>query len=474
MAEYRPDDFITVYPGEYTPEVAEALEKYIAECKAIKARGTVDVQALINGTLPEGTPGIEKVYAAPEAIIKYQNKRIDPENRVINDPEYAKSLGFKDIYALPTFTPHSNVDKPFPPMARDTILASQLNGNITSYLPIYPGDSLYLVVNDRTIRDITPEEGDTHRFFEISGWASVYNQNGEKINDMNWNICEGVRIFKDDKRPMKREDMGFGDAWEGPDWVARPQHHYTDADWDFIIDGWKKEVVRGAEYLYWEDVKVGDKPQASIDGPIIDGPIPDESSGHGKGGTITLKQRMLTENFKEEWVLDPETGIYLPENKEDYTPAFPKMEEEGKSDERGENFSEVEIHMHQNKDRAVLLNYVGRDIAVRHINNWMGDHGWLKTISWEIMTPELMAMYNKPVPKTSYIKNYMQKVPEMCNKILDAHPLTEDLAIVKSVVTDKYIENGEHLVELTWWIETIDHYIYCDGLAVVKLPSKNA
>ena len=33
MAEYRPDDFITVYPGVYTPEVAEALENYIAECK---------------------------------------------------------------------------------------------------------------------------------------------------------------------------------------------------------------------------------------------------------------------------------------------------------------------------------------------------------------------------------------------------------------------------------------------------------
>ncbi len=147
----------------------------------------------------------------------------------------------------------------------------------------------------------------------------------------------------------------------------------------------------------------------------------------------------------------------------------------GKSDERGENFSEVEIHLKDESSgvRGVLMNYVGRDIAVRHINNWMGDHGWLKTIRWEIMTKELMELYDKKVALSPFIGNYMKQVPYMRDKFLDAHPLTEDIALVKSYVTDKYIENGEHLVELVWWIETIDHYIYCDGQAVVKLPSKN-
>ena len=90
--------------------------------------------------------------------MKYQNARIDPENRLINDADYAKQMGYKNLFALPTFAPHSNVDKAFPPAARDTILANQLNGNITSYLPIYPGDTLYLVINKRTIRDIRPQK----------------------------------------------------------------------------------------------------------------------------------------------------------------------------------------------------------------------------------------------------------------------------------------------------------------------------
>lgn len=470
MANYKEDDFITLYPGVYTEGEKPYMEAYVAECEAIEKRGTIDVQAMINGTLPEGTPGFEKLYPVPEALVKYQNARIDPENRVINDPEYAKELGYKDIFALPTFTPHSNVDKAFPPAGRDTILANQLNGNITSYLPIYPGDTLYLVHNKRTIRDITPEGGSTHRFLAIQGEGSVYNQNGEKINDMVWNICEGIRIFKDDCRPMKREDMGFADAWEGPDWQKRPQHHYTDKDWEFILNAWKNEKRQGELPLFWEDVQIGDEPVMTVDGPIIDGPIPDESSGHGKGGSITLKKLMLSQDYKNTMTLDPETGLYYPKDKADYIPEFPNLNDTA-SDERGENFSEVEIHM-KHEERGVLLNYVGRDIAVRHINNWMGDHGWLKTISWEIMSKELMELYDKQVPQSPFYGNYMRKVPYMCDKVLDAHPLTEDLAIVKSCVTDKYVQNGEHLVELTWWIETIDHYIYCDGLAVVKLPSK--
>ena len=287
---------------------------------------------------------------------------------------------------------------------------------------------------------------------------------------MVWNICEGIRIFKDDCRPMKREDMGFADAWEGPYWQKRPQHHYTDKDWEFILNAWKNEKRQGELPLFWEDVQIGDEPVMTVDGPIIDGPIPDESSGHGKGGSITLKKLMLSQDYKNTMTLDPETGLYYPKDKADYIPEFPNLNDTA-SDERGENFSEVEIHM-KHEERGVLLNYVGRDIAVRHVNNWMGDHGWLKTISWEIMSKELMELYDKQVPQSPFYGNYMRKVPYMCDKVLDAHPLTEDLAIVKSCVTDKYVQNGEHLVELTWWIETIDHYIYCDGLAVVKLPSK--
>ena len=47
-------------------------------------------------------------------------------------------------------------------------------------------------------------------------------------------------------------------------------------------------------------------------------------------------------------------------------------------------------------------------------------------------------------------------------------------AIVKSQVYDKYVRDGEFLIELGWWIETIDGNIWEEGGATVKLPSKNA
>ena len=469
MAEYNENDFLTLYPGKFSEGEKELGEQYIKECEAINARGPIDVEALIAGTLPADTPGVEKIFPVPEALVKYQNNRIDPENRVINDPEYARSLGYKDIYALLTFAPHTNVDKAFPPVARDTVMANQLNGNITALRPIYPGDTLYLVVDHREVRDLTPPQGSTHRYLAISGEASTYNQLGEKVNEMNWNITEAIRIFKEGKRPKPREEMGFMDCWEAPNWLKRPAHHYSEDDWQFIMNTWKNEKRQGGELLYWEDVNIGDEPTPTLDGPIFTGAMPHESSGHGKGGSKNLKEFMLNAD-RETLDQDPITGIYRPKDMAAFVPAFPKLEDDT-TDERGESFSEAEIHA-KSAEREVLMNYVMRDISLRHINNWMGDHGWLKTIRWEIMSPELMKLYGKEVPAAPYIKNFMRKIPYMREKILDAHPLSDDIALVHSCVTDKYVQNGEFLVELTWWAETIDHYIPIDGQAIVRLPSR--
>ena len=66
----------------------------------------------------------------------------------------------------------------------------------------------------------------------------------------------------------------------------------------------------------------------------------------------------------------------------------------------------------------------------------------------------------------------MDKVPGMKGKYMNTHGLSRDLAIVKSYVYDKYQENGNNFVELAWWIETIDGYIFEAGGATIKLPSK--
>ena len=122
-------------------------------------------------------------------------------------------------------------------------------------------------------------------------------------------------------------------------------------------------------------------------------------------------------------------------------------------------------------DRAALINFLGRDLAIRHINNWMGDHGWLHNIRWGIMPAEATPLWARACPRTRAAEYFLGKVPHMAGKHVLAHGLTGDLALVKSYVYDKYVRDGEFFVDLAWWIETIEGDIWLDGGATVKLPS---
>jgi len=48
-----------------------------------------------------------------------------------------------------------------------------------------------------------------------------------------------------------------------------------------------------------------------------------------------------------------------------------------------------------------------------------------------------------------------------------------DLSINRLYVTGKRVdEAGRHLVDLSWWCETIEHQIHTEGTATVELPSR--
>jgi len=484
LSKFDPNDFIVLYPGVYTEREKALVEKYIADNKAIEKRGEIDVKALISGTLPDGTPGIGPVLKVTEAMVRYNNQKYDPENPVLNDAEYAKKLGYENILALPCFGAHDDTFMvPYPPDARDTLLVSQLDHSVTTYKPIYPGDTLYLVVNSRTMTDYTPTEGSIHRSIVIRSTGSIYNQRGEKVNDVMFSVMESIRIFKEGKRPAV---MGFEQMWEAPDWQKRPAHYYTDKDWDYIKSLWMKEKRRGPEPLYWEDVKIGDEPSWTVDGPILESLSPTRPYGLGTGGSRTLKKEILDPEIFKTMIRD-ELGIYRMPNKSDYIPEIPdgvqsdfaiihQVGDKPSENEAGESNAAIDtrdIHK-QTVGRAALINFLGRELANRHINNWMGDYGWLHNIRWGIMPAEAHWALGKNVPKNRQKEYFLGKVPYMNGKRCLAHGLTGDLAIVKSYVYDKYSRDGEFFVDLIWWIETIEGDIWLEGGATVKLPSKRA
>jgi hypothetical protein len=469
QAKELSDDFITLYPGVYTEKEKSLVEKYFADNRALEERGEIDIEALINGTLPKDTPGVGPVIQVTEEWVRYNNEKYDPENPILNDAEYAKRLGYKDILAYPTFGGHDDTYMvPYPPQARDTLLVSDLNHNFTNYRPLYPGDTIYLVINARHVTDLTPHEGSIYRSVAIQSEGSIYNQKGEKVTDVIFRVTESLKIYKEGRAPEK---AGFSDMWEAPDWMSRPAHYYTDEDWKFIKDIWSKEKRQGAEPLYWEDVKIGDEPTWTLDGPIMASVSPTPTWGMGTGGSRTIKREIMDPEIFETMIRSEKDGIYLLPNREGYVPPVPGMKPMKKPVMDDAAIDTREIHK-ETEDRAVLINYMGRDYAIRHINNWMGDHGWLHNIRWSIMDPRAHAAYGKIVPVNPQAERFIDKVPKMKGKHVSTHGLTKDVAIVKSYVYNKYVQDGEFFVDLAWWIESIEGDIWEEGGATVKLPSK--
>jgi hypothetical protein len=475
MSEYDPNDFEILYPGVFTDKEKTLVEKYLADNQALEERGEIDVQALIEGRLPKDTPGLGASYVASEAMIRYNNEKYDPENPVLNDAEYAKKLGYEDIVAMPCFGANDDIFMiPYPPEARDTLLVSQLNHSITSYVPVYPGDTLYLVSNSRHVTDYTPTEGSIYRSVVLRSTGSIYNQRGEKVNDVVWRVTESLKIFKEGKKPAR---MGFRDMWEAPDWMSRPAHYYTDQDWEYIKDLWSKEKRRGSETLYWEDVRIGDEPTWTVDGPILESLAPTRPWGMGTGGSRTMKKEIMDPRVFKTMIRGEQDGIYRLPKREDYVPAIPDdpstVPMPPMPDDDGAVIDTADIHK-QTESRAILINFLGRDLAVRHINNWMGDHGWIYNIRWGIMPAEAHRALGKNVPTNPDAEYFLEKVPHMKGRHVLAHGLTGDLALVKSYVYDKYFRDGVPFVELAWWIETIEGELWLTGGATVRLPSERA
>lgn len=465
-------EFETLHPGVYVGKEKAGLAGYFAFFKALQARGPIDVQALIHGTLPKDTPGVYPPFKVTEAMVRYDNRKYDPDNRVLNDAAYARSLGYKDIIAYPTFVAFDDFFlKVYPLDGRDTLLTADLNHNVTNYLPVYPGDTIHLVLNSGEVTDLTPEAGSTYRYSPSEYRGSIYNQRGEKVSDVIFRSLRSTHIYKPGMAP-KVDHPSPIPGWEAPNWRQRPEHVYTDEDWAYIRNIWAHEKRQGAKPLYWEDVKVGDEPAWTADGPVLESVIPTVPYGMGTGGSRTLRHEIMDPAIFKTMVRRERDGNYRMPNRQDYVPPVPDQPA-GTADGVGSASTSADLHK-DNGQRGILLNYVGRDFAVRHLHNWMGDRGWISNLRWSIMDPRALAGVGKNVPRSPYSERFLDKVPKMQGKNVDAHGMTGDLAIVKSYVYDKFVRNGEFFVDVAWWVETIDGYIWEEGAATIRLPSRAA
>jgi len=200
---------------------------------------------------------------------------------------------------------------------------------------------------------------------------------------------------------------------------SQPEYRYTQEELE-IIDGIAgEEKVRGADILYWEDVNIGDDI-----GKVVLGP------------TTLWDQLILFAARHEE-------------------PLIPMRELRKRLGPRGllmtdpvTNVSHFPIEWHfldrqaqlNGEPRAFHFGGQARTLMARLITNWMGDDGFLTRYNWR----------------------HMMRTP------------IGDTVIGRGKVTDKREANGEHLVDLSVWLENIKGYVTEAAVATVRLLSKKS
>lgn len=460
--------FVTFFPGIYTEREKPALRAFLDVCDAIAKRGPVSPADIAAGKVTEDMPGVY-TQVMTEEIIRYNNKKYDPDNPIYNNEEYAKKLGYAALPGLQMMAGHDDsFMAPFPRDARDYMLVSGLNHEVSCYAPVYPGDTMYFIVDERHILDLTPLEGSEFRSFAIETSGSIYNQRGELVNKVAFRAMENLKALTDPETMKDPEEMD----WIGPDWSSREEHFYTDEDWDKIIGIWRNEHRQGAEPLYWEDVPIGFMPAETLDGPIDDSIEPTFRLGMGNGGTRTLRHEIMDAEFRKTMYRSKKNGIYRMPVRTDSWPTAPDMKVKY-GEEYGGGFRSVDLPDDQESDRFMLINFMGRDVALRHINNFMGDHGRLVEIKWGIMSQDSLASRGFTVPKSPNATDFLEVVPFKAGIPITEHGMERDVMWVKSYVFDKYCADGKHYVRLAWWIDTIKGETYESGWATIELPSRN-
>jgi acyl dehydratase len=466
---YDDELFEIQYPGRYPPERQEALLRRIEEDEALISRGPVNTEYIKNDQIPENYPGYFGKSVVKEDFARYIIGRYDPDNRVYTDEAYARSLGYEGLPVYFTYAMFYLIQT-VPPETKDIYTPCNISHTVTSHRPVYVGDTIYGFRDRQYSRDITPEDGSIYRTIAITTEGSAYNQRGELVATFVYHILEHTRIFKDAAYRQGLEGP-YTKGWDAPNWWKRPRHYYTDEDWDFIRSVWQRETKRGAEPLYWEDVKVGDMPAWTLDGPVDDGGgdgTDAEPNGLGFGGTRTLKKEILDPDIFKTMVRNPVDGIYRFPRWNDSYPEPPAwinaLFQNRLCMPNDDPLSEPEPRYH-------FINIFGRDLHFRHLYNWAGDHVKIRKLSWSIMSPESLAECGMPgLPEHPDYVRYHKLAP--MGRPVTAHGLEGDIALMKSYVQDKYIEDGKGCVRLIWWIEDIEGNVWQEGDSVVELPMR--
>jgi len=516
---YNPEDFIIQYPGKYPERIRDIMDDYFERVRKINET-EVTGEDVISGRVE--APKLSATITLTEEMLLHFNDKYAPDYKVNLDKNLAQKYGHKDIFAMIGMTCCDEAyNYMMPPQVKDTVLVSQIHSWIKNERLAYAGDTLYMVRDKVEVNDLTPAEGSVYRSIDTKNYGTIYNQNGEVVSRVMFSLMESMKIYKDECLPKPREQFGFPDMWEDPDWFSRPLHKYTDEDYEYFKEIWKNEITRQEDTLYWEDVRVGEILPLGTFGPIKDGVIPLGPYGMGVGGSRNLKPYFMNPETEKQMITDEVTGIKQMPDPEINTPPLPTGIElpvmdmpapdavldttpdaaldttpdtsldtipdaaldsvsdtirngarDGKHEGDAAQISTADIHGGPQL-KSALLNLFGRDLQITFIQNYAGYEGRIKSVAWNIMPEETHEAMGKPVPIFLDYVDYLKLATGKEHTTQTIHGCTTDVGIMHGEVIGKRVVDQEYIVTFITWVEDINGDAWSSAKIEVVLPSKN-
>jgi acyl dehydratase len=346
-----------------------------------------------------------------EDLIRHYAEAMGDPNPLWRDSMYAKFTRWGGIIAPPTFNfalGQSVVQ--LNPGDWVPGWADFYGGSKHLYFkPIRPGDEFRAVDKYLGITDKS-NPAKPYRLFQQSNERTFINQRDEVvIVSIGWCICMVAY-------------PGEYDAITKSVFADSERHHFTEEELDFIHNAYDEEIEgkwrRGAEVRFWEDVVEGEELHPVIKGPvnIIDIVSSMAACGFAWEGAFATKWQLNRSIVRPE-LADPVSGEY-------HTPIVTHF-----SDSIAQRFG---------LPHAFSAGWQNEANIAHLICNWMGDDGFVKCLDLQHRAVLFLG----------------------------------EMSTQKGKVRRKYVENGEHLVDLEVWGENREGIGHTVGSATVRLVSR--
>jgi acyl dehydratase len=334
----------------------------------------------------------------------------DQWNPLWRDENYAARTRWGGIIAVPTYL--GRFAPMLPPFEAPPELGYQhfwwIGEDWEFFKPVRVSDSFRVWQRRPQAKDVAPLDGKGPRTF------ARLLQDHDHINQKD-ELVSTVKFY---------EQRSFLPGPPKP--YSMPEYGYTKEEVEFIIRTIGEEEIRGANIRYWEDVSVGEETKPVVLGPTN---IQTVFAVYGAMGTITremllkdrlgayLRDPLMLCSGEYVFLKDPVTGLL-------YTHA-------------GSHYSDRAAQA-VGDPIAYLAGASSKFNMLRAVTNWMGDDGFVRKFNWR----------------------HIHRIP------------IGDTIIGRGKVTNKRVQNGEHLVDLVVWERDMRGHVTGMATATVSLLSR--